>query len=139
MCMAEDGVVENRMDEMGEPEPENEDGGVEIRRMYVLSQQAGEEIKQQLSDLDRKIREAIRSAVADVLGDLLEEQIAEFEAKTEQEKEEIEKMVDKPVEIQPKCPPNLNWLKKMFEIFPEEILKKSKLWKYRHCLGGNEP
>lgn len=137
--MTENGVVKNRMDEIGEPEPEIEDGGeVEIKRMYVLSQQAGEEIKQQLSDLDRKIREAVKSAIADVLGDLLEEQIGDFEAKIESEKEEIKKMASKTVEIPPKCPPNLNWLKKMFEIFPEEILKKSKLWKYRHCVEREE-
>lgn len=98
-----------------------EEVGVELEKVEE------EEAVKKVEELDQKIREAVREAIKEVFEDLLapdsKEEKEEKSIKLETEKEEL-----------PKCPRNLSWLQKMFEIFPEEILKNSKLWKYRKCL-----
>ncbi len=81
------------------------------------------------AEFDERIREAVRSAIKEVFEEFLT---------TEKEKEEESIGMETKKEEFPKCPRNLSWLQKMFEIFPEEILKNSKLWKYKHCLEQKE-
>ena len=93
-----------------------EEVGVELEKVEE------EEAVKKVEELDQKIREAVREAIKEVFNELIEEKKGEqigMETKTEEV---------------PKCPRNLSWLRKMFEIFPEEILRNSKLWKYRKCL-----
>lgn len=81
-----------------------------------------EEAITKTAELDEKIRAAVREAIKEVFDEFIEEKKGE-QIGMETEKEEVSK-----------CPRNLSWLRKMFEIFPEEILKNSKLWKYRKCI-----
>ena len=85
-----------------------------------------EEAITKTAELDEKIRAAVREAIKEIFDEFIEEKKGE-QIGVETKKEEF-----------PKCPRNLSWLQKMFEIFPEEILKNSKLWKYKHCLEQKE-
>ena len=52
----------------------------------------------------------------------------------EEKEEEERRNEETEAEELPKCPKNISWLKKMFEVLPLDILKNSKLWRYKHCV-----
>jgi len=108
-------------DENGEIVKNNEDFGENINNgepnKIVENNTSKEEILIKTAELEEKIKKAVAEAIREVFGEFLSE-------------EKSEKDVEKA-----KCPRNPVWLEKMFEILPEDILKKSKLWKYRHCLS----
>jgi len=83
----------------------------------IKNDTAEEEILIKTAELEEKIKKAVAEAIRDVFGEFLGEEEAEKEVK------------------EAKCPRNPAWLQKMFEILPEDILRKSKLWKYRHCVN----
>jgi len=76
-----------------------------------------------IDELRHSIRDAVQEALANALGDLLEEKEEDERRNVETEAEEL-----------PRCPKNISWLQKMFELLPLDILKHSKLWRYRHCV-----
>jgi len=107
----------------------DEEVGVEIEKMeeggrVTLENLDFEEVlDKKIDEIKARVTEAVQEALANTLGDLLDEKEGEIESTKEIE-----------AEVLPKCPKNISWLKRMFEILPLDILKNSKLWKYRHCV-----
>ena len=122
--MAEEvGRVEEKTEGNGRGEETTKEDRREEDRIATLSPEFEDVFEKEMEELKTNIRVAVQEAVADTLAKILEEKEEE-----EVKKEEIE------TEEQPKCPKNLSWLRKMFEILPLEILKESKLWRYRKCV-----
>ncbi|ADB58899.1 hypothetical protein [Archaeoglobus profundus] len=110
----EEEVVEERRQEEEEIDEEEATGSALL---------TAEEFDKKIEEIKAKVREAVQEALANTLADLLEKEEKEEKRKDETKAEEL-----------PKCPKNLSWLKKMFEILPLDILRNSKLWRYRHCV-----
>ena len=91
-----------------------------------IQQIVEEVIAKEMKTVDQKIRSAIKDALTEVFGEFLADS---------NEPEDSNEPVP---EEQPKCPANPKWLKAMFSILPEDVLKHSKLWKYRHCVKDFE-
>jgi len=105
----------------------DEEVGVEIEKMEeggrVTPENLEEILDKKIDEIKARVTEAVQEALANTLGDLLEEKEEEEKRKEEMEAGEL-----------PVCPKNLSWLRKMYEILPLDILKESKLWKYRKCV-----
>ncbi len=117
----EDRIVEEKVEERREEEKEIENERVETP--LLQSENFEEVLDKKIEEIKAKVKEAVNEAIANTLGELLEEKEEGELSRKEIETEEV-----------PKCPKNISWLKKMFEILPLDILKESKLWKYRHCV-----
>lgn len=125
--MAEEvGRVEEKTEGNGRGEETVREDRREEDEMTTLPFEFEEVFEKKMEELKTNIRVAVQEVVADTLAKVLEEKEEEVK-KEEMEGEEL-----------PKCPRNLSWLKKMFDLLPIDILKESKLWRYRHCLTAVE-
>lgn len=118
----EDGrIVEEKIEEGRDGEKGIEEGREETP--LLQSENFEKILDAKIEEIKAKVKEAVNEAIANTLGELLEEKEEGELSRKEIETEEV-----------PKCPKNISWLKKMFEILPLDILRESKLWKYRHCV-----